>query len=96
MSIETELKKLIREIVRDELAGIQTVETADVVDTDEEKTETPADAMTPQEFLTQVKSVVGAKKNEARTLLSEKYGKSKFTDVDPELYEECLEDLKGI
>ncbi len=95
--IEDVLDQFIREIVREELARVQGAEVSDVVDrVEEEDTTHVPSVMSPEEFLTQVKRIVGDKKNEARTLLSEDYGKSKFTDVDPELYEECLEQLKGI
>jgi hypothetical protein len=95
--IEDVLDQFIREIVREELARVQGAEVTDVVDrVEEEDTTHVPSVMSPEEFLTQVKRIVGDKKNEARTLLSEDYGKSKFTDVDPELYEECLEQLKGI
>lgn len=95
--IEDVLDQFIREIVRSELARLPDVKGSDVVERDEEEDTTHVPSvMTPEEFLTQVKRIVGDKKNEARTLLSEDYGKSKFTDVDPELYEECLLALRQL
>ena len=93
------IEETIREIVRDELAKLQSSSTADVVVKSEEKIEAPDSSMSSAEFLAEVKKTVGAekeRKDKARTLLSEQYGKSKFTDVDPELYDECLEQLRSM
>lgn len=96
-AIMVELEPLIREVVRDELNKSDGPQFFNEVAQDTEEVKEVDDALSAGDFLAQVKETVGKdkeNKDKARTLLSEKYGKSKFTDVDPALYEECLTDLK--
>lgn len=94
--IKEELRDEIREMVALEMGG---GEPALMVEEAEEKSPPVNKAVLAKEFLAKVKEVVGKdsdRKDQARTILSEKYGKAKFTDVDPELFDECLADLKEI